>query len=60
MKTLYQVMQKAPKEAGDSIIKAQLVQHNANDFMALDKIIAKLHETYSLYQIFKVYHQVFK
>lgn len=59
MKTLYQVMQKAPKEVGDSIIEAKLVQHNTNDFMALDKIINGLHQTYSLNQIFKVYHQIF-
>lgn len=46
-------------EDGDDIIKAKLNSISIDDGIALDTTINSLRSSYSLYQIYKVYHQNF-
>lgn len=59
MVTLYEVILQSPAQLGDDIIKAQLSSSKPDDFKALDTIINNLRNSYSLDQIYKVYHQNF-
>lgn len=60
MRMLYQELKEQAWQEGDDIIRAKLSSIAVNDFNALDIIINGLRSTYTLYQIYKVYHQTFE
>lgn len=57
--TLQSKLRSSPSQVGDDAIKAVLTSLPARNYEMLDLTINELMTTYSLEQIYKVYHQNF-